>query len=356
MKKTIVIKPTNKCNFSCTYCYAASERLNSNNLSIEKARLIANWIFLYSKITNAESIELIWHGGEPLLVGIDFYSEILSYIDFLGKRERIITEHSIQSNLSLINDKFINILKKYFNSSIGFSLDYNTGERKFNNGKDAQNFLVEKYKSIKEKGINISAITIITPKNISDISGLYNFFKKIGCDFKCHRVFPPTIKIRQLEKLYTDDFCYLNALIELFDLWFYDNNPTVEIINFVDIATSLISGNPVTCSQGSDCQNNFLAISPDGTISPCGRFGVSEAYGNVFIDSPHTIIDNISKKSLDKHYRFQKCDSCRFSVLCNGGCLHDRYTGNFEHYCYENLGIFNHIEKRLKEKGIGIAF
>ena len=50
------IRITNKCNFSCTYCYAASERLNSNNLSIEKARLIANWIFLYSKITNEEDV------------------------------------------------------------------------------------------------------------------------------------------------------------------------------------------------------------------------------------------------------------------------------------------------------------
>ena len=65
---TLIVKPTNECNFRCKYCYHADTSYDMGIMSEE---------ILEALIKKAQSefrqVVYVWHGGEPLLCGPDFF-------------------------------------------------------------------------------------------------------------------------------------------------------------------------------------------------------------------------------------------------------------------------------------------
>lgn len=62
---------------------------------------------------NTDHASFIWHGGEPLLVGIDYFKEIVSYQNELLQKKNpdFIIENNIQTNALLLNEDWINFFK-----------------------------------------------------------------------------------------------------------------------------------------------------------------------------------------------------------------------------------------------------
>ena len=55
--------------------------------------------------------KFIWHGGEPLLAGLDFYMKVVDFQNnFKKDGYRIL--NAIQTNLTLLNDEFIDFCQK----------------------------------------------------------------------------------------------------------------------------------------------------------------------------------------------------------------------------------------------------
>lgn len=100
----IIIKPTNNCNFDCLYCYNAGAS-TSRVMSVEEAKRIINKVYTAS---DDRTIRFIWHGGEPLLMGEDFYRNILEYTQEIESSSRRI-KHSIQTNGFLLRTEYIDL-------------------------------------------------------------------------------------------------------------------------------------------------------------------------------------------------------------------------------------------------------
>ncbi|MFH1366357.1 MAG: radical SAM protein, partial [Patescibacteria group bacterium] len=123
---TPIIKPVNgSCNLSCSYCYAAGLRKQTRENRMHPETLKATIDFF---CRDQDNIEFIWHGGEPLLAGIDFYRKAMEYQQsWEQKGKRII--NSIQTNATLITPNWIKFFAEH-NFSIGVSLD---GPKDFHN-------------------------------------------------------------------------------------------------------------------------------------------------------------------------------------------------------------------------------
>ena len=106
---TIIIKPTYSCNLRCKYCYLSNETKQQSRLfNLEFAKRIIDQIKQVLQQTPRRKLTIIWHGGEPMLWGIENYRAIFAYMQQeLGDYE---VQNSMQTNLSLVNDEWIDLL------------------------------------------------------------------------------------------------------------------------------------------------------------------------------------------------------------------------------------------------------
>ena len=80
--KTVVIKTNNRCNLHCTHCTHCYDEFNQikerPSLNKEMYGKIHNKLIAYSQDNGIDHLNLIWHGGESMLMGLNFYKEIIS--------------------------------------------------------------------------------------------------------------------------------------------------------------------------------------------------------------------------------------------------------------------------------------
>ena len=107
----VILKPTYGCNLSCKYCYLSSESKVYSFFDVDFIISVIDQIFEYCNTHHRQSLTLIWHGGEPLLWGIDRYSKVFDYIE--KHYEGYPYRNLIQTNLTLIDQGYIDLFKRY---------------------------------------------------------------------------------------------------------------------------------------------------------------------------------------------------------------------------------------------------
>ena len=114
----LVIQPTPFCNIDCAYCYLP-HRSSKQRMSLEVAENIFERLFRFPTIR--ESVDLVWHAGEPLVLPISYYEEMFTLIQRLaGPHLKI--NHAFQTNATLITDDWCELIKKW-DVNLGLSID-----------------------------------------------------------------------------------------------------------------------------------------------------------------------------------------------------------------------------------------
>ena len=73
---TVVFKPTEACNSRCSYCDVVRKKpLGPVTMPLETLELFFIRINDFLVERHQERIEIIWHGGEPLLLGPDYFEQ-----------------------------------------------------------------------------------------------------------------------------------------------------------------------------------------------------------------------------------------------------------------------------------------
>lgn len=116
--KLIIIQPTSFCNLNCRYCYVPFRQ--DHNFMSDEVLDSAIKLSLESPFLQNE-VEFLYHAGEPLTVGIDFYKKAMQFIErYNSKNINVI--NNIQTNGVLLNDKWCTFLKDY-HFKVGISID-----------------------------------------------------------------------------------------------------------------------------------------------------------------------------------------------------------------------------------------
>ncbi|MDE6543138.1 MAG: radical SAM protein [Muribaculaceae bacterium] len=361
---TIIIKPTFNCNFRCSYCYLTHQVKSDNYmmpLSVAKG-LVEKIVGLSNKW---RKVTFIWHGGEPLLWGIENYKAIFEYTE--NFKDKVLFYHSIQTNLSLISDEYIELFKKY-NVRIGFSLDgpkeINDRYRKRIDGSGSFDTIIRNLYKCREAGLHVGTIMVASSAFKNCIPDLYRFIVEHKLNFKFNPLFLSG-EASNCQDLSLTPFEYAKMSNELFDLWFFDKENHIKESTFIDIASAFLTRNLRTngCIFSMNCQNNFLAISPRGDVFPCGRFCDTDtkfSYGNINKEPLEIILKRRKESAQYKRAEYiakSGCRKCEYYGLCHGGCLHDGFlrNGDFKSktfLCSAYKQIFSHIERRLIESGL----
>mgnify|MGYP001167464878 CR=1 FL=1 len=345
---TPIIEPVTLCNLSCSYCFVGEKKSSKMEFStLEK--IISSVIIHNGKdcIT-----KFIWHGGEPLLAGLDFYRKVVDFQNnFKMDGYRIL--NAIQTNLTLLNEDYIDFfIKNEF--GVGTSLD-GTKELHDKNRCNSFDKVFKNLQYAKSKGLHVGVICILTKETLPHIEEIYRFFRDNNIDFTLSPVIPNS---RYSEFILTTDEYYI-ALKQLFDLWYLDESCKIRVNPCGSIIQSiLLKGINLSCIHSENCLNHFLTFLPNGDVFPCNRFTDYEQFkiGNISNMTFSEILKSDKRTELLSRTieTIDACSKCEFRQFCKGGCMNhafEFYQTIYErdYYCQSFFKIFQYINKKVNE-------
>lgn len=354
---TIIAKVTHKCNLNCKYCCVGE----GNDGYIMSESTLGTLISTAARY--CRDVTIIWHGGEPLVAGIDFYKKIISHQKMYPDCH---FRNSVQTNGTLLTPELIHFFKQN-NFHIGFSLDgcemSHNINRPYKGGGASFDKVIGSMRQVeKEYNRQCGAICILNRTTAEYIDEIYKWAKTSKIRFKFNPQYRAGRAIINSDlELSNDEIA--KALIKLFDLWFddteYERAEIIQFESFVKSITSISQGNEGSafdCGFGKKCQNRFIAVSPHGYIYPCGKFVDEEEfkYGNLSGFDLDSYLTNPKRQEILDYSKNTgaDCDSCRYKTMCNGGCPNNSFlfNGDLKHpnpFCDAYKTLFEHIENRL---------
>lgn len=346
MKRVIslVIVPTDICNMHCIYCYHIPHYSEKNIMSYETLENIMKKTIPYYDYVN-----FLWHGGEPLICGIDFYKKVVELENKYNVNNAIIT-NKMQTNCTLAKGEILDYLIKN-NFQFGTSFDGVTNDLTRKN----TDKIIEGRNNIINKGSKCSCISVITSYNINKLIDNYKYFNNMGISFKFNH-YINTTKDEVSDKLEMDVNKYLKEEKALFDYWLFDKNCKIRVTSFFVFIEYILFDRKILEKYNS-CLGKWLGIRYNGDIAQCNRYNNSY-YGN--INELEKINDAFSTEGFSKVLnlavkRREKCmKSCDVYDFCRGGCIveasHENgitELGGFS--CIETREMYKYIYSKITE-------
>ena len=353
----LLIKPASaNCNFKCSYCFYEDISKNRQTfsygfMSFDTLEKIVKKALSFSVF----SCGFMFQGGEPTLVGLDFYKNFISYVNKYNTKNLEIS-YCIQTNGFLLDDNWAKFL--YENKFlVGISLDgikeTNDINRVDTDNKGTFDYVLDRINLLKKYNIDFNVLTVVTSQVAKNINKIYKFYKDNKLVYQqyipcLNPIGDDSLKAYSLTpKLYGDFLC------NLFDLWYEDITNDNFIYNryFENLVGILKGYTPEACSMRGVCSFQNV-IEADGSIYPCD-FYVLDKYklGNILTDDFHKIHKNISFIETSNKIE-EDCKTCKWLRLCRGGCKRDRdknLDGNLSknYYCSSYKQFFDYSINRL---------
>lgn len=362
MDLSVVIKPTHRCNFSCTYCY--NDDHARPLMDPETLRNTISRVLKYAKRTSSiTNVTFTWHGGEPLLVGIDFYKEVVKLQKEFA--DGVSYVNCMQTNGALINPTWIEFFKEH-NFSVSVSLDgppeIHNKARMLANNKATFNQVMTGINYLRAAGMAFGVIAVITKHCIGRAKEMYEFFAKEKLPFHIVPLTKQGDANKNYEDLGIDPEDYSDFWIEMYDIWFSSKGEDhIACRDFIHKSTTILTGKTTDCEASQQCAVNNISIDPAGYVYPCATFAWKEQwrYGNIN-DAPleQLVGCAVCKKAKTREVD-PVCTTCKWRPICNGGCYSraENYTGsikNRDYYCGGLYRMYTHIGRTLNEQGLKV--
>lgn len=338
---SIIVKPTLACNMRCRHCYQSEGELSSEGRM--SYATLERLISLASR--EYESVWFIWHGGEPLLMGVDFLKKAMSLQDkYFGKdSHRVI--NTVQTNGLLADKKFMSFCKDR-KINVGVSYEGSMDSVLREKGDEVS----ENIDMMVKRGFAFSVSCTIAEGVEGSMTDLYGEFAARGINAS----FSPVACVGCTRpETVPDPRAYAEASIRTFDRWLTDSGSETALIpHYLYILSALGEPQESYCAHSS-CLTKWLSIYPDGTLYPCGK-SCPEDYCLCNISDVKNLSDAFRTEGFRKILigsveRREKCKLCVIYDNCNGGCSIDaHFEGGIENNgnpsCEIYKAVFTHVK------------
>jgi len=268
---------------------------------------------------------LAWQGGEPTLMGLDFYLEAVEFEKRYKKKGQRVY-NTFQTNGLLLDEKWAKFLRDN-NFLVGVSID---GPAKFHNayrlakGEESTHSLVmEKIRLLQQYNVQFNALTVLTDKNGKEPETLFKFFHDKGINYM---QFIPCLETNQgedgLASFSINPEIYGNFLCRMFDKWYNKGTPFCYIREYEEWFIGYMYGTHPSCAFTPYCGGS-LVVEYNGNVYPCDFFVQSQwLLGNI----NQTPLSHLLSGDLYQKFRLRKqnldkqCLNCKWLKSCWGGC------------------------------------
>jgi uncharacterized protein len=353
------VKPTGPdCNLRCQYCFY----LEKQALFTEEKRcrmsddVLEQYIRTYIASQPNKEIEFAWQGGEPTLMGLDFFKRVVALEKHYGEGRTI--SNSLQTNGTLLDDAWCEFLARE-GFLVGVSMDgpaaIHNRYRTTADGRGSWDMVDRGVKLMRKHGVEHNALACVTRESAYEGVEIYRFLRDYGFKFlqfipiverqpdersealglalsspprvsdegQGPAVMPFTVEARQ----------YGQFLIDIFEEWVRRDVGTVFVNHFDSALGAFYGMNPSLCIYAKMCGSS-LAIEHDGTVYACDHFVYPEyARGNIMRNDMAGLLTSNPQQAfgMSKFLDLPACcKACDVMKACHGGCLKHRFAHSAE--------------------------
>lgn len=359
----VVVKIAERCNLACTYCYFFSDeghgyKIHPSRMSSETWSSVVMFLRDGVKECGAGLLRVVFHGGEPTLVGAANFDrmckEIRDHLDGV-----VSLDLAIQTNGTLVSPAWVRVLKKHA-VAVGVSMDgpaeYNDIARVDHKGNGSHSATVKGVALLmdaakKAGGPKPGALFVVNPEY--DPQRIYDHLvKELGFD-AIDALLPDQPSV-------DDAASYGHFLAGLFDAWVTGGDPSIYIRTFRAFLDRLAGfGSYQFPMDPSSDDFMSLSISSDGSLKP----------DDIVLDTrwsdAHCATTSLRQFSLHPLYQDwmdaaaavpAECSDCCWVNICRGGHPWHRYqTGNGYHgrsrYCEGLKVLYSHVSAFMLKSG-----
>lgn len=375
--KTIILKTTTDCNLRCRYCYEFDRNGDTYIGKRIKADQLVSIIKRTARLFPDSSILWMFHGGEPLLSGVDCFRQVADCIRRVNKEYGVEYTLALQTNATLLTDAWIQVLEDnedlLSERMVSISIDgpqvINDKVRVTSLGKTSYQKVIDAIERIRKSSVTFSTISVVGTHNVDEPETVYRFIRDLGSHFN---KFIPCYNFDnagQPERYGISPVQYAHFMCKVFDLWMYDlphKDPDwLFIIDPIASLVSVISGVAVPwCEYRDEKCDNFTAIYPDGGLWLCDSFernngSMLNAFylGNLFELSDEGLAQALLHPcqlcSYEDFYQQNTadCAGCSIQKICHSGCISKRAALRIrsaslaKDYCKGKHILIEHIKR-----------
>lgn len=364
------------CNINCSYCfYLEKENLYPNSLPGT-----ANWkmsdevleTYIQQKLqaTNTPVESFAWQGGEPTLLGVDYFRRVVELQKKYANGTKI--ENAFQTNGILIDEQWCEFFAEN-DFLIGLSIDgpqeIHDKYRVDKGGKPTFDKVVRAVELFKKFRVEFNTLTTVHRFNSYYPMEVYNFLKSVGSGFM---QFIPIVE--RISKQKPSDGLSLvlpnkpNAdvsdwsvepdqfgefLVQIFDEWVRKDVGRYYIQLF-DVSLEVWYGMKASLCVFDETCGRALAIEHNGDLYSCDHYVYPEnKLGNIMESPMASMVQSDQQKKFgdDKRDKLPEyCQSCEVKFICNGECPKNRFMQTpdgeegLNYLCAGYKRFFNHID------------
>ena len=361
----VIAKPIGPaCNLKCDYCfYLEKEKMFPERENFRMSdEVLSAFIRQYIDAQPGEEVEFVWQGGEPTMLGIDFFKRVIALQDRY-KKDKII-RNCLQTNGVLLDNEWCESLKKN-DFLVGISLDgpkdVHDLYRRDREGKGSFDRAMRGLELLKKHNVKFNVLACVAKGSAKMPLEVYQFLKDNGVQYIQFSAVveresvSPRSKVTQWT---VDPESYGDFLIKIFDEWIKNDIGKIFVMNF-EWALNAWAGRPSpVCIFAKTCGRS-LVIEHNGDVYSCDHYVYPQfKLGNVMETSLNDLAElpvQVSFGEAKSEKLLSSCRLCKYLFACRGECPKRRfarssYGGEGAIYlCRGYKKFFRHIDKTMNK-------
>lgn len=355
MAFNIMIKPAGSlCNLDCNYCYYLDKaEIYGGKEPVMTLEMLETCIREYIAANDVQEVMFNWHGGEPLVLGLDFYRKAVALEQkYAGDK---IIRNTIQTNGTLLTQEWASFFRNN-DFLVGISVDgpqdIHDKYRKDKGGAPTFDKVMRGVSLLYRNNVQYNTMT--TVNHASEGRGLevYEFLKSIGSRYMQfmpvveHVKYPegkngkplkyarphivdPSEEGASIAPWSVGSMAFGKFMCEIFDSWVLADVGRY-FVNLFDAALARWCGvMPGTCAYAETCGGNSV-IEHNGDVYPCDHFVYPQyRLGNILENDLRTMMTSQEQVRFGISKRNSlpgRCVRCRYRFACNGECPKHRFN------------------------------
>jgi uncharacterized protein len=368
----VLAKPTGPvCNLNCSYCfYLKKELLYPGSCFRMSDEVLENYISQLIESHHADKVTVAWQGGEPTLMGLDFYRRAVE-LQEKYRRPRMTFENTMQTNGTLLNDEWCEFFREN-DFLIGISIDghreLHDAHRVDKRGMPTFDRVMKGLRLLQKHGVEYNVLVTINRVNARHPLNVYRFLRdEAGTRWM---QFIPMIE-RLSERAVTtyqqgttvsdrtvESEQWGNFLIAIFDEWVGHDVGKIFVQTFeAAVCNWLGMGSSGMCVFDPVCGHG-LALEHNGDLYSCDHFVEPRFFlGNILQEHMSNLVGSKQQRKFGRDKLDPlplACRKCEVRFACHGECPKNRFVtttdGEFglNYLCAGYKAFFHHIDRPLQ--------
>lgn len=338
----IMLKPAgSRCNLACKYCYYLDKAdIYGGREPVMSDEMLETVVREYIAANEVPEVTFNWHGGEPLVLGLDFFRRAVELERKYAAGKKI--NNTVETNGVLLNQEWADFFAQN-DFLVGISIDgprdIHDKFRRDRGGAPTFDKVLHGVEILRSAGVEFNAMSTVNAASEGRGAEVYQFLKSLGTRYlqfmpvvehvKGGRIVDPSEPGAQIAPWSVSASAFGRFLCDIFDQWVRNDVGRYFVGQFDAALASWCRVSPGICAFGETCGGNAV-IEHNGDVYPCDHFVYSKyKLGNIADNTIPEMMasDAMVRFGIDKRNSLPSaCRQCQWRFACNGECPKHRFN------------------------------